>query len=716
VANFRGSLETARLRTTLRRLKKKLQDNLSLSSKILLRRIFARALRPFRKPEQLPWTAPEVKPWNAVELSLVLDELSGKPSATSSTRPIRTSIVIPVFNKADFTFQCLRSLAKEIDFNTTEVIVVNNASTDETGQLLSKFSKSIRVIDNEENRGFVEACNQGAAAATGDYLVFLNNDTIVLPGWLQNLLDTVDSDALTGAVGSMLLYPNGSIQEAGSVVWKTGEAYHYGWGEPAADRKYNFAREVDYCSAASLLIRNNLFDRLGGFDGRYAPAYYEDVDLCFGVRSLGYKVVFQPLSRVIHYEGVTAGRDTSLGVKPYQLINRQKFFEKWRNVLEREQFEADLSKADEAANRKAGPRIIVFDDRVPMPDRDAGSARMFQILKSLAGLGRTVFVPLKPLPEYEALLWKEGVETANVVDYPKLIKHRQFSVAILSRPEVAAAMMRNIRRMDHRVKLVFDMVDAYFIRLRREHALTNDPTVGKEARHFEKLELELAKRSDQVWNASSLDSREVAKYVGEDRVAVVPTIHPLHSRGKSFEDRAGLLFIGHLAHRPNVDAVLYFLEQIYPLIGAALPSINFYIVGSYPPKEIAAYASDTVHVMGYVPDINPLFQSARVFIAPLRFGAGINGKIGEALSYSLPVVTTSLGASGFALTPGDNALIADEPQEFANHVVKLYRDRDLWQHLAERGYRHIEERFTPEIIGKTIETALRRIGVLDQRT
>ena len=716
MANFRGSLETARLRTTLRRLKQKLQNNLSLSSKILLRRIFARALRPFRKPEQVSWSAPEVKPWDSDDLSLVLAELSARQRAVSSADTLRASIVIPVFNKADFTFNCLRSLAKEIDFTTTEVIVVNNASTDETARLLGELGGFIRVIDNEENRGFVDGCNQGAAAATGEYLVFLNNDTLVLADWLQNLLDTVERDALTGAVGSMLLNPNGSIQEAGSIVWNTGEAYHYGWGESVADRKYNFAREVDYCSAASLLIRKSLFDQLGGFDGRYAPAYYEDVDLCFGVRSLGYKVVFQPLSRVIHYEGVTAGRDRSTGVNPYQPINRQKFFEKWRDVLEREQFEHDLSKADEAANRKAGPDIIVFDDRVPMPDRDAGSARMFQILKLLAGFGRTVLVPLKPLPEYERLLWKEGVETANLVDYPKLIKRRHFSVAILSRPEVAAAMMPHIRRLDHRVKLVFDMVDAYFIRLGREHALTNDPYLLKEARRFEKLELKLAETSDQVWNASTADGSELAKYVGAERVAVVPTIHPLQSRGRPFEDRAGLLFIGHLAHRPNVDAVIYFLKEIYPLIEEVLPSINFYIVGSNPPAEIGAYASDTVHVMGYLPDINPLFKSARVFIAPLRFGAGINGKIGEALSYGLPVVTTSLGAKGFALTPGENALIADEPQEFAQHALNLYRERDLWQHLSDSGYRHIEGHFTPEIIGKTIETALRRIGARERRT
>src|SRR2546430_6334323 len=599
-------------------LRTKLQEKLSLSTKLSLKVFIARSAKFARAVVRVPADflqraagaaaakgIPVPKSWQGKVHRFDPPTLSGadlvnaaqKIATAASARrgsvvSIKTSIVIPVFNKAVFTWQCLCSLMNEIDLSETEIIVADDASTDETSEVLTAMGDVLRVVTNKENKGFVDACNQGAALAQGEYLVFLNNDTEVLPGWLKHLIETVRSDASVGAVGSMFLYPDGSIQEAGAIVWKNGEAHHYGWSGSPDDRRFNFAREVDYCSAASLLIRKEIFEQLGGFDSRYAPAYYEDVDLCFGVRSLLYKVVFQPLSRVIHYEGVTAGRDSTVGVKPYQLINRQKFFEKWRDVIERGQFEHDLSMADEAANRKAGPHIIVFDDRVPMPDRDAGSARMFQILKSLVSLGRTVFVPLKPLPEYERLLWREGVETANVIDYPKLIKRRHFNVAILSRPEVAAAMMRNIRRMDHRIKLVFDMVDAYFIRLRREQALTNNPDVGKEARHFEKLELELAKAADQVWNASPMDAREIAKHIGPERVAVVSTIHPLHSRGRPFEDRAGLLFIGHLAHRPNVDAVLYFLREIFPLVEEALPSINFSIVGSYPPPEIVAYASD----------------------------------------------------------------------------------------------------------------------------
>ncbi|MDQ3667294.1 MAG: glycosyltransferase [Acidobacteriota bacterium] len=694
----------------LRRVKQRLQEKLSLSSKIRLRRLFAGAVRPFRRAEQYSLRVPEIKPWDASDLLAVRNTLSGKRPSAKHDGGIQISIIIPVFNKVDFTFQCLRSLLPEIDFSTSEIIVVNNASTDSTSQVLGHFGDLISVIDNRENQGFVNACNQGAAAAVGEYLLFLNNDTVVQAGWIGNLLDTMKNDSSVGAVGSMFLYPDGRIQEAGGIVWKTGEAYHYGWGESPSDRKYNFTREVDYCSAASLLVKKSLFDTLGGFDRRYAPAYYEDVDLCFGIRSLGHKVIFQPLSRVMHYEGVTAGRDLAGSIKTYQLMNRKKFAHKWSASLD-QQVENDPVLAHQAANRKTGPPMIVFDDRVPTPDRDAGSARIVNILKLLARIGKPVFVPIKPLYESEQFLWREGIETANVVDYVRLMKSRNFQVAILSRPDVATGLLRSIRRADPKTKIIFDMVDAHFVRLGREHEITGNQKLALEARRSRELELALARASDQVWCASEADKKAVSTAVGEERLVVIPTIHALRDRGKSPEEREGLLFIGHMSHRPNSDAVNYFMREIYPLLKQRLPSVTFYIVGSSASPEIEAYDSATVRIMGYVPDINPILRSARVFIAPLRFGAGVNGKIAEALSYGVPVVTTSIGAEGVGLTSEENAMIADDPEEFANSVLRVYRDMDLWRRLSESGCKHIENHFTPRIVGQKIEDALKLLGV-----
>lgn len=368
----------------------------------------------------------------------------------------------------------------------------------------------------------------------------------------------------------------------------------------------------------------------------------------------------------------------------------------------------------EAQKERPGPWIVVFDDRVPTPDRDAGSARMSEILKSLARIGKPVFVPMKPLPEYERLLWNEGIETTNVENYVRLIKRRKFRVAIVSRPEVAKALIKSLRRVDKKLKIIFDMVDAYFIRFSREFEITGDPTAAKEAQEYETLELALASESDQVWCSGPGDKRAVARIVGQERIVVIPTIHILKSRGKPWREREGLLFIGSFSHHPNSDAIHYFVREILPLLKKSLPSICFQIVGSNPSAPIQAYASEHVRVLGYVPNIDPLFQSARVFVAPLRFGAGVNGKIGEALSYGLPVVTTPLAAEGVGLTHGKDAMIAQGSKEFADKVLEVYHNEDLWQRLADSGYRHIEKHFTPEVVGKTIEAGLRNLGVLEE--
>ena len=270
---------------------------------------------------------------------------------------VESSIIIPVFNKAEFTFQCLRSIFREVDLSKNEIIVVDNASTDETARMLAAFGTRIRVIRNAENLGFVEACNAGAAAALGKYLVFLNNDTIVQTDWLSALVETIESDESIGLVGSMMIFPDGQIQEAGGIVWNDATTRQYGYSENPEDWRFNFLREVDYCSGASILISKSLFDSIGGFDLRYAPAYYEDTDLCMTVRAANLKVVFQPRSRLVHFEGVTAGRDLNAGFRRFQTINHRKFYDKWKEVLEREHFSPDKASIEAASNRSRTRKI-----------------------------------------------------------------------------------------------------------------------------------------------------------------------------------------------------------------------------------------------------------------------------------------------------------------------------------------------------------------------
>jgi GT2 family glycosyltransferase len=246
------------------------------------------------------------------------------------------SILVLCHNNLAYTRQCLAALRRETDSALYELIVIDNASSDQTAQYLTSLEsemENLKIILSAENLGFGGGNNRAAEAAGGRFLVFLNNDTEVRPGWLEPLVAQLEGDLTVGAAGAKLIYPNGRLQEAGGIIFRDGHGWNFGRDEDPRDPLYNNVREVDYCSAAALMIRAALFRRLGGFDRQFNPAYWEDTDLCFGVRRAGYRVIYEPRSEVIHHEGVTAGKDTSSGFKRYQEINREKFIRKWAAEL-----------------------------------------------------------------------------------------------------------------------------------------------------------------------------------------------------------------------------------------------------------------------------------------------------------------------------------------------------------------------------------------------
>lgn len=627
---------------------------------------------------------------------------------------IESSIIIPVFNKAEFTFQCLRSLFREIDLSQNEIIVVDNASTDETARMLARLGSRVRVIRNADNKGFVEACNLGASAARGKFLVFLNNDTIVQTDWLNALVETIKSDETIGAVGSMLIFPDGKLQEAGGIIWSDATAELYGYGEHQDESQFNFRREVDYCSGASLLIGKDLFDSFGGFDMRYAPAYYEDTDLCMSVRAANRKVVFQPLSKAIHFEGVTAGRDLNAGFKRFQDINRKKFLDKWRAVLESEHFPFAKTNIEAASNRSQKPKIVVVFIEIPKPDTDSGNVRMFAVLKSLAKQYRVSLAYIRKRPndaEYERRLGNLGVEAVWIVDFNRRFKREKFNFILLCYPHIAYYVYPTFKRMFPAAKIIFDTVDVHFVRLLREFELTGDRRFAREAVQHKKIETYLAAAADQVWCVTEDDKKNLQAVAPNAKIEIVPNIHALYNRGKSFAERRDLLFIGNFGHRPNVDAVRYFLDEIFPLVLKKIPDARFRIVGFSAPPELFALNSAKVLVEGFVANVEPLFETCRVFVAPLRYGAGMKGKIGQAFSFGLPTVTTSIGAEGMNLTHERDVLIADAPDVFANEICRVYQDENLWQTLSDNGFNFIKGNFSPEIVEEQIQKALQKISV-----
>jgi GT2 family glycosyltransferase/glycosyltransferase involved in cell wall biosynthesis len=632
------------------------------------------------------------------------------------TRPIEfpvhdlvdVSIIIPVFNQFRFTQACLASIQQHHCSRRFEVIVVDDCSTDESAEALPCIP-GIVYLRNETNLGFVASCNRGAEKARGKYLLLLNNDTLVEEGWLSALLDTFAEEPEAGIVGSKLVYPDGRLQEAGGIIWRDGSGWNYGKFQDARRPEYNFLREVDYCSAAALMIPKALFKEVGAFDTRYSPAYYEDTDLAFKVRNKGHRVLYQPRSQVIHYEGATGGTDLSTGAKKHQEINRSGFAERWAAELMHKPEVGNIVLAQQSPPRCKN--ILVIDQYVPTPDRDSGSLRMFQILKLLHQLGHHItFIPdnLAKSEPYTGELQKRGIE----VQYHPYIKSvreylsvhgARFDVVILSRRDFARKHVEHVRIHAPQSRVIFDTVDLHFLREDRHASLTNDPEVLRQAEGKQDLELKLINEADETWVVSEVEQQLLQAMRPTKSIQVVSNIVDVPGSTGPFASRRDWLFIGSFEHTPNVDAMIFFLREIYPLVQSRLKDAKFYIIGQKVPPEVVTLATENVVITGVQPEVRPFFENARLSVAPLRYGAGVKGKINQSMGFGVPVVATSLAVEGMNLQPRQDVLVADTPTEFAEAVVELYESEELWTRVSENGIRKTRALYSTDAARKKLQ-------------
>ena len=611
------------------------------------------------------------------------------------------SILIPAYNQLTYTLNCLKSIAENTD-GDYEVVVIDDASTDETARVLSKV-KNLHLIVNEQNMGFIESCNRGARASKGKHILFLNNDTMVAKGWLPPLLELIRRKDV-GAVGSMLVYPDGTLQEAGSIVWNDGSARNYGRGDDPDKPEYNYVREVDYCPGASFLVKRDLFEKVGGFDERYKPAYKEIVDLCFSIRSLGYKVMYQPMSVVVHFEGVTGGRDIHAGIKKYQEINRPKFVEKWRSVLQKDHYAPDAENIFLARERISGKRIkrtiLIIDDKVPDYDRYAGALGMYQYTKLFVDLGfKVIFLPadLRRTEPYTSEMQQYGIEVIygrfNLDSWlGKNGKHINY--VWLSRPDVAIRYIDKIRGHTS-AKILYCGRDLHYLRWLRKYEIERSEQALKVSQRLKEIEFMLFNSADAILTFSTFEADTISKDLPEKRnIYVIPAyLHeefPSDHVLPSFDDRKDIVFLGGFGHSPNVDAVIWFIKQCFPHVVSQVPDVKLFVVGSDPPKEIMDLQSENIVVTGHVKDLKQYFQKIKLCVAPVRWGAGVKGKIVTSMYYEVPVVTTSLGAEGMGLIDSEHVLIADTPEIFASKVVELYSNKNIWEKLSKNSLRYVK--------------------------
>ncbi len=616
----------------------------------------------------------------------------------SDNAPVDVSIVIPVYGQLNYTLNCIHSLLQHASDYSFEILIGDDCSPDTSGEWLPKVER-IRHVRHAVNGGFIDNCNRTAEHGRGRFMVMLNNDTRVVEGWLDWMIDSFTLFPKAGMVGSKLFYADGSLQEAGGIIWKDGSGWNYGRNDDPNRPRYCYARQVDYVSGCSIAVPTTLWREMQGFDPLYRPAYCEDVDLCFRLRAAGYETWFQPLSRIIHYEGKTSGTDTSQGVKAYQVTNMKKLFERWQATL--------VDHRDNAVepwlerDRNVQKRVLVVDACNPTPLKDAGSVSIINLFRYYQKIGYQVsFVPEDNFLFQESevrAMQATGVQCFYApfeLSMQKLLRRygATFDIVHVIRANVANKLLDLLRTHTPHARIIYQNSDLHYLRMQRQAAVENQPELLNAAEAMKEKELHITRSFDVTIVHSTVEREILQKEVPGARVIVMPLIEKVVDTPAAYDGRRDMMFLGGYGHPPNVDAAHWLIDEIWPRLAKALPEARLLLVGANPPKSIQDKASDRIIVTGLVEDLAPWFARTRLFLAALRYGAGAKGKVLSSLAHGVPVVATDIAAEGLPLQDGKSVFMANTTDEIVSQAHRLYKsDEGQWNVHARNAKDYIVE-------------------------
>jgi O-antigen biosynthesis protein len=633
--------------------------------------------------------------------------------------PIRekpeVTVVIPAHNNIKTTYYALCALLLAHNKTMFEVIVVDDGSTDETSEI-EGLIKGITVIRNHQPLRFIQACNKGVGAARSPYVVLLNNDTEVTIGWLDALVDAFQRFPGVGAVGSKLLYPDGTLQDAGGIVWRSGNPWNYGNKQNPWDPRFCYARQVDYLSGASLMTTKAIWDQVGGLSSYLEPMYFDDTDFSFKVREAGYKTYFVPSSLVYHFEGITSGTDTSSGFKKYQEVNRPKFKRRWVKAFAlhgEDGVHPDLEK-----DRGISGRVLFIDYTTPREDRDAGSYAAIREIELVQSLGyKVTFLPqnLAFFGSYTEQLQKMGVEMITAPFYLSVEsfleeRAREFDAAYITRYNVAADTVHLIRAHSPKTRIILNNADLHFLRELRASLSSNDNDRMQTMREIRDHELNMMRSVDLVLSYNDVEHAVISSHTdGDVKVMTCPWVVDIPETVAPLNERSGLSFLGSAKHHPNAEGLRWFWREVMPQLEHHEMQLTIY--GSGMDDELKELASKLIHPVGYIEDVAEAYQRHRIFVAPLLSGAGVKGKVIHALAYGIPTVLTPTAAEGIGLRHGHDCLIAKKPKDWGEAITRLYHDNELWVSISQAARSYAASQFSFAAGKLTMKAALEAVDL-----
>jgi glycosyltransferase involved in cell wall biosynthesis len=525
------------------------------------------------------------------------------------------------------------------------------------------------------------------------------------PDAIQRANEVFTDRPSTAVVVPLQVQTNGTISAAYALLDQYGTLHHLPVGAPANHPHHGYRRVIDAASSTLVVIKKQCLEHLDNEAlGKYHTPLYQLTDLIWQLKTHQWDTVYES-SLYYQVDQPLVSLDTS----QYE-EDRQLFLTRWQAQLVAQT--RLLVSHYALLNPRQLPSVLIIDATLPAYDEDSGSLRLFTLMKMLVTLGYQVtFFPdnLDSNFKYCHALEALGVEVFHApYNITEALSYRNFTFAIVSRVTVGHRYLPFLRLISPSTKIFYDTVDIHYIRELRQAEIENNPQLAQKAQETRRKELSNCLLADCTITVTEEDAHHLQQELPQLNYAVIPNVHLLQPLPeKTFEERDGLVFIGNYNHQPNEDAIYFFVENVLPKIHAQLPDVCLYVIGSNMKEPMKTLANERVKMVGWVDKVAPEFAQRRVFVSYLRYGAGMKGKLGQALSLGLPVVTTTIGAEGMGLIAGETALIADDPEKFAEEVCRLYTDKVLWERLSQQGRDYIEQHFGETAVRERLRDLLK---------